>query len=564
MIVIQGWMEDGSSLLWRIAPPSDSIKNEDGADVMDFVGGAHELCTCKEVSVTEVAGNVYYLPSTEAVIRYLQAALGFPVKATLLKVSTKDKLGDNDPLNPEESVDEVPQPLGHREDVYIMVYDATKKAMYTDQMGRFPITSSHGHKYVMVTLELDGNYIDAEPMTARTSKELSNWSHLSQLACSDNEAPAELKTAIWINNCFVELTPTDIHRWNIADWAIQTFKGHFISILAGTNDHFTLHEWDQLLPQTVTLHLLWQSNVSPHVSAYAHHHGHFNYDQTPLAPMGCAVQFNENPNCRWTFGEHSADGWYITTSTEHYRVHKVLVKKTRHLRLSDTVYFRHKYLTQPTVTPGDRIMQAILDFTRAIKDKINNKAAGQFAALIKLAEVFQPGNRMPILLTGDQPPPRVPPTDPPPSEQPAEPLPRVQKLTSQPQPHSTPPRVQPQPTTMPISSKIVPQALYVPRLIVKSQPDEPEPDSIASRLLSRCKQQQQQPRPPQDSIASRLLAQRRAQEATNLERNFQSQIVPGLWTHKTHPTLSALVVDDFSIKYFSGDDLEHLIKTLRQ
>ena len=44
------------------------------------------------------------------------------------------------------------------------MFDTTKKAMYTDQPGRFPITSTGRHKYTMVAVELDGNYIDAEPM----------------------------------------------------------------------------------------------------------------------------------------------------------------------------------------------------------------------------------------------------------------------------------------------------------------------------------------------------------------------------------------------------------------
>ncbi|KAL7475149.1 hypothetical protein ACHAW6_001077 [Cyclotella cf. meneghiniana] len=199
-IGIQGWREDGGSRLWRIAPLSNSIKNDDGADVMDFVSGAHELCTFKEVSVTEVVGNVYDLPSTEAVIWYLHAALGFPVKATLLKAvrngnsgsfpgltlsavnryflesdetqkghmkalrqgvqSTKDKLGDND------------LSIQKRASMKFLGHWSTER-MYTSwyQAGRFPITSSRGHKYVMVAVELDGNYIDAEPMTAQTYKE---------------------------------------------------------------------------------------------------------------------------------------------------------------------------------------------------------------------------------------------------------------------------------------------------------------------------------------------------------------------------------------------------------
>ena len=53
-------------------------------------------------------------------------------------------------------------------DVYLRVFNTTKMAMYTDQPGRFPITSASGHKYTMVAVELDGNYIDAEPMKTQT------------------------------------------------------------------------------------------------------------------------------------------------------------------------------------------------------------------------------------------------------------------------------------------------------------------------------------------------------------------------------------------------------------
>ncbi len=44
--------------------------------------------------------------------------------------------------------------------------------MYSDQTGRFTITSASRHKYTMVAVELDGNYIDAEPIKSRLAKEL--------------------------------------------------------------------------------------------------------------------------------------------------------------------------------------------------------------------------------------------------------------------------------------------------------------------------------------------------------------------------------------------------------
>jgi hypothetical protein len=39
--------------------------------------------------------------------------------------------------------------------------------MHTNQTGHFPANSSSGNKYIMVLVEIDGNYIDAEPMKDR-------------------------------------------------------------------------------------------------------------------------------------------------------------------------------------------------------------------------------------------------------------------------------------------------------------------------------------------------------------------------------------------------------------
>jgi hypothetical protein len=246
-----------------------------------------------------------------------------------------------------------PKPGVKHKDVYLMVFDATKKSMFSDQTGKFPITSARGHKYIMVAVELDGNYIDCEPIQSRTAKSLTKayqaifqrWKSTGVICPNwhilDNEAPEELKQAIRDNNCRVELTPADQHRRNAAERAIQTFKGHFISVLAGVADNFPINQWDELLPQTIlTLNLLRQSNVAPNISAYAYHHGSFDYNRMPIAPMGCAVQFHIKPGRRKTFGENSADGFYLKTSEEHYRTHVVFCKKTRAKRLADTVFFQ--------------------------------------------------------------------------------------------------------------------------------------------------------------------------------------------------------------------------------
>ncbi len=50
-----------------------------------------------------------------------------------------------------------------RHDIYIKIHNASD-TMHSDQMGCFPATSSSGNQYLMVLVEVDGNYITTEPI----------------------------------------------------------------------------------------------------------------------------------------------------------------------------------------------------------------------------------------------------------------------------------------------------------------------------------------------------------------------------------------------------------------
>jgi hypothetical protein len=52
-------------------------------------------------------------------------------------------------------------------DVYIKIHKVSE-TMHNDQTGRFPATSSWGNQCIMVLVEVDGKYIDAEPMKNKT------------------------------------------------------------------------------------------------------------------------------------------------------------------------------------------------------------------------------------------------------------------------------------------------------------------------------------------------------------------------------------------------------------
>ena len=99
---------------------------------------------------------------------------------------------------------------------------------FSDQTGRFPITSSRGHKYIMVLYCYDANAIIAEPIKSRAESELvraySTMHHLltsrgfyPQLHYLDNEAPSGLQQFITSHNTSFQLVPPHTHRRNAAE-----------------------------------------------------------------------------------------------------------------------------------------------------------------------------------------------------------------------------------------------------------------------------------------------------------------------------------------------------------
>ena len=201
----------------------------------------------------------------------------------------------------------------------IKVVNATW-TIYTDQTGHFPVQSSRGHRLLMVMYDVDGNYIDVEPLRDHKDNSMiaayqTLWSRITRdrnkkptMHILDNEASSSFKTAIR-NNCTLQLVPPDTHRRNLAERAIQTFKNHFLAILAGVDEHFPMYLWDRLLPQAVvTLNLLRQAHADPSMSAYEYVNGAFDYNSLPLAPLGCAVQVHEAAACRRTWDPHTLSG----------------------------------------------------------------------------------------------------------------------------------------------------------------------------------------------------------------------------------------------------------------
>jgi hypothetical protein len=151
---LQGWQDNRG--LWMV-PVTD------------------ETTFSQNIDVAETAMSVYDLPNTKEVVRFLHAALGTPLRATLLTAAQHGNLITFPGMTPENISRHFPesdetqkghmkqtkqgvrstkivdedailgfnqQPGVKHKDIYLMVFDATKKSMFSDQTGKFPITSA--------------------------------------------------------------------------------------------------------------------------------------------------------------------------------------------------------------------------------------------------------------------------------------------------------------------------------------------------------------------------------------------------------------------------------------
>ena len=421
----------------------------------------HALLAASSTREQHTILNVYELPSIEQTIRYLHAAAGFPTKATWMAAiwrgnyntwplvtianvhkhfpqseetqqghmrsqrqgvrSTKTTLQ----APPTTSSDTAPSLPHHN--IYIKTYD-TRDTVYTDQTGKFPHASSRGNRYQMILYHTDSNSIWVEPTKNRTEGELilARTRALSRMrACGlslkrqvlDNEASDAYKQAILDSDMTYQLVPPDDHRRNVAEKAIQTWKDHFVAVLSGTSDKFPLHLWCQLIPHMERqLNLLRQSNANPRISAYAHLYGPHDYNASPFVPLGMEALVHDKPHRRKTYAQHCSRGWIIGTSTEHYRCWKIWSPTTRSTRIAATVFFKHKYLTNPSVSPTDALIAAAANLAHVIKHnaKAQHVGAKNLQDLQRLQQLFSDAAKQPPLtptptapVASHAPPPRV-------------------------------------------------------------------------------------------------------------------------------------------------------------
>jgi hypothetical protein len=174
--------------------------------------------------------------------------------------------------------------------------------------------------------------------------------------------------------------------------AIQTFKDHFLTILAGTAPTFSKDRWDLLLPQAeLMLNLLRPSN-NPSLMAWHSLFGPFNFSATPMGPAGCHVLIHMKAAVWKLWENHCHEGFYIGPALQHYCCYRVLNKLTGAVTISDAINFWHHYLQEPTLSLEDKLLHAMQAIQHTLARSTPRSTDKQLMAIATLKAILHSYN----------------------------------------------------------------------------------------------------------------------------------------------------------------------------
>jgi hypothetical protein len=160
--------------------------------------------------------------------------------------------------------------------------------------------------------------------------------------------------------------------------------------------------------------------LNPRISAWEFFQGPFDFNKTPLGPVGCRVLIHAKPATRRSWDFWAKNGFYIGPALDSYRCFKLVNADTKSQVISDTVEFRHSYLSVPAPSPEDKIIHGLQVVASSLTGASPPTSISQVEAITNLRDIFESWRL--LVPPSFQPPrpripmsgrPRVPTQDPP-------------------------------------------------------------------------------------------------------------------------------------------------------
>ena len=130
--------------------------------------------------------------------------------------------------------------------------------------------------------------------------------------------------------------------------------------LCAANPSYPSKQWDLLLTKAIlTLNLLGNLRFNPKQSAYESLHDIFDYNKTPLAPLGTITIIYKNTTTPTTWSPRGTDGWYIGPDLDHYWCVEYYIPSTHSTQIADTIKFLLTVVTFTKIISEEYIYKSI-------------------------------------------------------------------------------------------------------------------------------------------------------------------------------------------------------------
>lgn len=132
--------------------------------------------------------------------------------------------------------------------------------------------------------------------------------------------------------------------------------------------------------------MLRSSKLHPQISGQCHLNGEFDYTKTPILPLGTKATIFIPPKDRIIWDCHTIEGYYLRTSLDHYKCHRIYIPETRGVRTSNTVEFHPTYCKMSYVSS---IEEALIEIKKLIASIGKTKTQSSFSLKDEKIENFQ-------------------------------------------------------------------------------------------------------------------------------------------------------------------------------
>jgi hypothetical protein len=213
-------------------------------------------------------------------------------------------------------------------------------------------------------------------------------SYFLALNVMDNKCSTAVEKYIWSEAIDIQLVSPHNPQANAAKHVIATIKKHFIAALATIDKLYPLYLWDEFLPQVkLTLNMLCFSWRNPKKSANQEVYGSFEFNKTPLTPLGTKALVYNDPGPQTSWAPHENDCFYIRPTFNHYRCLWFYIPATRRFCFSDT-WWLYPAHCQLLVTLQDELsIAAAADLLKVFGGTVSKMSANKIKHIQAIREL---------------------------------------------------------------------------------------------------------------------------------------------------------------------------------